>query len=135
MRRNLLNKISRDEENESITTILKDAPFVPESMPINDLLGMLQTEKAQLAIVVDDYGATAGLVTIEDIIEELVGDIQDEFDHEIAEFRYQHWFDGDGMLQAFHFRAGAIEHRARMIRTRKYTEEQSAGRALYSTFG
>ena len=55
--------------------------------------------------------------------------------HEIGEFRYHHWFDGDGMLQAFHLREKAIEHRARIIRTRKYTQEQAAGRALYAGFG
>lgn len=55
--------------------------------------------------------------------------------HEIGSFRYQHWFDGDGMLQAFHLGANRIEHRARMIRTRKYLDEEAAGRALYPGFG
>ena len=54
--------------------------FVPESMNVSVLLKMMQKNRLQLAIVVDEYGGTAGMVTIEDIVEELVGDIQDEFD-------------------------------------------------------
>lgn len=56
--------------------------FVPESMDLTVLLKSMQKNKLQLAIVVDEYGGTAGMVTIEDIIEEIVGDIQDEFDEE-----------------------------------------------------
>ena len=55
---------------------------VPESMDVSDLLKTMQKNRSQLAIVVDEYGGTAGMVTIEDIIEEIVGDIQDEFDKE-----------------------------------------------------
>ena len=55
--------------------------------------------------------------------------------HEIGDFRYQHWFDGDGMIQAFHLKKDSIEHRARMVRTQKYVEEQNAGRAIYPGFG
>ena len=55
--------------------------------------------------------------------------------HEIGSFRYQHWFDGDGMLQAFHITGKRLEHRARMIRTSKYLQERAAGRALYPGFG
>ena len=54
--------------------------FVPESMNVSVLLKMMQKNRLQLAIVVDEYGGTAGMVTIEDIVEEIVGDIQDEFD-------------------------------------------------------
>ncbi len=56
--------------------------FVPESMNVSVLLKMMQKNRLQLAIVVDEYGGTAGMVTIEDIVEEIVGDIQDEFDEE-----------------------------------------------------
>lgn len=55
--------------------------------------------------------------------------------HEIGSRRYQHWFDGDGMLQAWEFRNGAIRHRARMIETPKYLAERAAGRMLYPGFG
>ncbi len=54
--------------------------FVPESLPINDLLRLMKQRKIQTAIAVDEYGGTAGVVTLEDILEELVGEIEDEHD-------------------------------------------------------
>ena len=62
--------------------LLRAPLFVPESMSIDDLLHKLQGRKVHLAIVLDEYGGTAGMVTIEDLIEEIVGDIQDEYDVE-----------------------------------------------------
>ena len=66
----------------SLRQIARKALVVPESMDVSDLLKTMQKNRSQLAIVVDEYGGTAGMVTIEDIIEEIVGDIQDEFDKE-----------------------------------------------------
>ncbi len=63
-------------------TLLRAPLFVPESMTIDDLLHSLQRRKVHIAIVLDEYGGTAGLVTIEDLIEEIVGEIQDEYDVE-----------------------------------------------------
>ncbi|MBN1509075.1 MAG: HlyC/CorC family transporter [Sedimentisphaerales bacterium] len=60
--------------------MMRKVPFVPESKPIPDLLQELREQKVHLAIVLDEYGGTAGLVTIEDIIEEIVGDIADEYE-------------------------------------------------------
>lgn len=60
----------------------RKALIVPESMEVSALLKTMQEAKSQLAVVVDEYGGTAGMVTIEDIVEEIVGDIQDEFDEE-----------------------------------------------------
>jgi putative hemolysin len=62
--------------------LLRTPLFVPESMSIDDLLHKLQGRKVHLAIVLDEYGGTAGMVTIEDLLEEIVGDIQDEYDVE-----------------------------------------------------
>ncbi|MBR1581067.1 MAG: HlyC/CorC family transporter [Selenomonadaceae bacterium] len=63
--------------------------MVPESMDVSVLLKTMQKEKSQLAIVVDEYGGTAGMVTIEDVIEEIVGEIQDEFDEERPQIEKQ----------------------------------------------
>lgn len=62
--------------------IARPVTAVPESMTLSNLLKLLQRHKSQLAIVVDEYGGTAGIVTVEDILEEIVGEIQDEFDEE-----------------------------------------------------
>jgi CBS domain containing-hemolysin-like protein len=63
-----------------IESVVKDAVIVPETKPLDDLLADLQRERTSMAIVVDEYGRTAGIVTIEDIIEEIVGEIADETD-------------------------------------------------------
>ena len=64
----------------SIETAVKDAVIVPETKPLDDLLADLQRERVSVAVVVDEYGRTAGIVTVEDIIEEVVGEIADETD-------------------------------------------------------
>jgi putative hemolysin len=66
----------------ALRTLLRPPVFVPESMSIDDLLHELQRRKVHIAIVLDEYGGTAGLVTIEDLLEEIVGEIQDEYDVE-----------------------------------------------------
>ncbi|NOZ49678.1 MAG: HlyC/CorC family transporter [Chloroflexi bacterium] len=65
-----------------ITQLMRRPYFVPESAMVDDLLTDLQSKKTHLAIVVDEYGGTAGVVTIEDLLEEIVGEIQDEYDSE-----------------------------------------------------
>jgi len=67
---------------EALPTKLRPAYFVPESKRLDTLLREMKVKKIQLAIVVDEYGGVAGLVTLEDIVEEIVGEIQDEYDHE-----------------------------------------------------
>jgi CBS domain containing-hemolysin-like protein len=70
-----------------IEPCVKDALIVPETKPLDDLLADLQRERASMAVVVDEYGRTAGIVTIEDIIEEVVGEIADETDPAVAGVR------------------------------------------------
>jgi putative hemolysin len=69
-------------ERPSLRSILRTPVFVPESMSVDDLLHEFQRRKIHIAIVLDEYGGTAGLVTIEDLLEEIVGEIQDEYDEE-----------------------------------------------------
>lgn len=72
------------EERRKIKTLLRPAIFVPESKRVSELLKELQKQKVHMAIVLDEYGGTAGLVTIEDLLEEIVGEIFDEYDLEEA---------------------------------------------------
>jgi CBS domain containing-hemolysin-like protein len=71
-----------DMDSRSIGTLLRPATFVPETKRVPDLLKEFQRAQVQSAIVVDEYGGTAGLVTIEDLLEEIVGEIRDEYDVE-----------------------------------------------------
>jgi len=68
------------------TTLLRPAYFVPENKKLDDLLKEFQQKKIHIAVVVDEYGGTSGVVTLEDLIEEIVGDITDEFDDEDIEY-------------------------------------------------
>jgi CBS domain containing-hemolysin-like protein len=65
-----------------MTTLMRSAYFVPESKRVSELLKEMQRRQLQMAIVVDEYGGTAGLVTVEDLLEEIVGEIRDEYDVE-----------------------------------------------------
>ena len=76
--RDLLNAWSEGNENELIETLLRPAFFVPETKSVAELLKNMQLARVQLAIVVDEYGGVAGLVSVEDIVEEIVGEIEDE---------------------------------------------------------
>lgn len=80
--KDLLRFINDDQRKRQtkISSLLKKVLFVPESKKIGDLLREFQSKKIHLAIVVDEYGGTSGLITLEDIIEEVVGDIWDEYD-------------------------------------------------------
>jgi CBS domain containing-hemolysin-like protein len=69
-------------EDREITSLMRSAYFVPETKQVSDLLKEFQRQQVQMAIVVDEYGGTAGLVTIEDLLEEIVGEIRDEYDEE-----------------------------------------------------
>jgi CBS domain containing-hemolysin-like protein len=70
------------EAVEKVESVMRPATFVPESKPADDLLREMQARQIHLAVVIDEYGGTAGLVTIEDILEEIVGEIADEYDRE-----------------------------------------------------
>lgn len=78
--KDLLLWLRSGQRDASISSLLRTAHFVPDTMKVDALLKDLQARKVHLAIVVDEYGGTAGLVTIEDVIEEIVGEIQDEYD-------------------------------------------------------
>ena len=68
------------EPTEQVESVMRPAIFVPDSKPADELLREMQAQRTHVAIVVDEYGGTAGLVTIEDVLEEIVGEIADEYD-------------------------------------------------------
>jgi putative hemolysin len=80
MIKDLLVPLIDDRDSDPITAYMRDPVFVPETKDILPLLGELQTSHQQIAVVVDEYGGTAGIITVEDIVEEIVGDISDEYD-------------------------------------------------------
>jgi len=80
--KDLFRRLARGEKDVHIRPYLRPAQFVPESKKIDQLLRDMQKEKVHIAIVVDEYGGTSGLVTIEDLVEEIVGEIRDEYDVE-----------------------------------------------------
>jgi CBS domain containing-hemolysin-like protein len=80
-----LHELGPDDEPPPVEALAREVRYVPESKPVSELLRELQKESTHVAIVIDEYGGTAGLVTLEDLIEEIVGDIVDEYDTESAE--------------------------------------------------
>jgi CBS domain containing-hemolysin-like protein len=80
--KDLVRRIQSDGEQVPVASVMRPASFVPESKHVDDLLREMQAARTHIAIVVDEYGGTAGLVTIEDILEEIVGEITDEYDVE-----------------------------------------------------
>jgi len=96
--KDLIGKTSGDYKSTSITSLMREAYFVPENKKISSLLKEFQKDKIHMAIIVDEYGGTEGLVTMEDVIEEIVGEIQDEFDNE--EILVKQLENGDYQVQA-----------------------------------
>lgn len=72
-----------EDTGEKLRSVLREPFYVPESKRVNELLREFRSAKAQFAIVVDEYGGTAGLITLEDVLEEIVGEIHDEYDAEV----------------------------------------------------
>jgi CBS domain containing-hemolysin-like protein len=100
------------KENFKWQTIIRPPFFIPENKKIDDLLKEFQKSKVHMAIVVDEYGGTSGLVTLEDILEEIVGDIVDEFDEDDRLFakinETTYLFDGKTQLNDF-FRICSVD--------------------------
>jgi len=93
--KDLLGIEQLEDKRFDIATLLRPVYFVPETKRINELLKEFQRRRVHLAVVVDEYGGTSGIITLEDIIEQLVGDIRDEYDDEeplltkVDEFRFE----------------------------------------------
>lgn len=112
--------------------LIREPYFVPENKKLDDLLLEFQEKKIHLAFVVDEYGGTSGIVTLEDIIEEIVGDISDEFDDEDLVFSklddYNYVFEGKTTLKDF-YRVAKVENEE-IFEERKGESETVAGFVL-----
>jgi magnesium and cobalt transporter len=96
--KDLLNVCLDEGDHFSLEKIIRPAYFIPESKPLAVLLNEFQRNRVHIAIVVDEYGGTAGLVTLEDILEEIIGEIEDEYDE--TEERVVRLESGDLLLDA-----------------------------------
>ena len=85
--KDLIDPLLEDKEDDLAADYVAEVGFVPESKSLLPLLNEMQTNRQQMVIVVDEYGGTAGLITIEDIVEEIVGEIVDETDFEDADIK------------------------------------------------
>lgn len=96
--KDLLRAYRQDEKTAELRSLLRPAYFVPESKKLDELLAEMQSKRIHMAVIVDEYGGVAGLVTLEDIVEEFLGEIRDEYD--IAEEApYQRLPDGSYVFQ------------------------------------
>ena len=98
--RDLLSVLASEKEPLPLKDIIRPAFFIPESKRLDDLLEELQEKHLQMAIVVDEYGGTEGLVTLEDLLEEIVGEIEDEFSSRSPEPYMVPLGDGDLLVDA-----------------------------------
>lgn len=90
--KDLLRYWGANDDTLTVAAVMRPPFFVPETKPVEDLLQDFRSKRVHMAIVIDEYGGTSGLITIEDLLEEIVGDIQDEYDRE------EDWLivEGDG---------------------------------------
>jgi putative hemolysin len=96
--KDLLRHLRQGNLQAKVRDFVRPAYFIPESKKLDDLLHELQQQRIHIAIIVDEYGAVAGLVTIEDVVEEIIGDIQDEYDKE--EILYEKISDNEYIIDA-----------------------------------
>jgi putative hemolysin len=103
--KDMLKQLREDHNSLPIRDLVRPAYFVPETKKLDDLLREIRQRRIHMVIVVDEYGSVAGLVTIEDLVEEIVGDIQDEYDREENLYEqvneYEHIFDAKISIDEF----------------------------------
>jgi len=106
--KDLVRAAKEDPENFDIRSIIRDCLVVPENKPIEQILREFQQRKLQMAIVIDEWGSVEGLITIEDVLEEIVGEIQDEFD------------EGEAAIEAIGDGAYAVDGRIPITEVNEY---------------
>lgn len=112
------------ELTQPVEEIMRPVHWVPESKPVDDLLREMQARRQHVAIVVDEYGGTAGLITIEDLLEEIVGEITDEFDE--AEVEVEHLEGAEGRCASPRATRSTTSTRSSASTSRRRTSTRSA---------
>ena len=118
------------ETTERVESVMRPVMYVPDSKPVDELLREMQAQRKHVAVVVDEYGGTAGLVTIEDVLEEIVGEITDEYDQE--EIELERLANGAVRVSSrYHVddlgELCGIAHRGRRRRHRRRSDGQAPG--------
>ncbi len=129
--KDLLRVWREGNQVENLQDLLRPAYFTPETKKVADLLQEMQARRIHMAIVVDEYGGTAGLVTLEDIVEEIIGEVQDEYD-QAEEVLYQQVGDGEFV---FHGRIDLDDFDAIMESQLANSEADTLGGYVYSKMG
>jgi CBS domain containing-hemolysin-like protein len=96
--KDLLRAVHKNNQTDTVRSLLRQVYFVPEAKKVDELLEEMQARQVHMAVVVDEYGGVAGLVTMEDIVEEIVGEIRDEYD-QAEELPYQAVGDEEYIFQ------------------------------------
>jgi len=122
-------KDNPENGNKSVQSLIRDAFHVPENKTISELLKEMQAKRVQMAIVSDEYGGTAGLITMEDILEEIVGEIRDE--HDIDEMPLVYEIDKNTILVDAKVGVGEINR----ILGINLPNNQTIGRLIFDTLG
>ncbi len=120
-----------NEENFDWIKLLRPPFFVPENIKLDDLLKDFQDKKTHLAVVVDEYGGTSGIITLEDVIEEIVGEITDEYDTDEHQFlkinKNTYEFEGKTALKDFYKIMDLTDHEENLFEKEKGDAESLAG--------
>ncbi len=129
--KDLLRVWSDGNQDESLRSLLRPAYFVPEAKKVDELFAEMQARRVHMAVVVDEYGGVAGLLTMEDIIEEIFGDIRDEFDQS-EELPYQKIGEGEFIFQG---RIGLDDFNELLGSCLSAEESDTLGGVIYSRVG
>lgn len=130
--KDLLPHLENGDRQVELTGVLREANFIPEGKKIDDLLRQFQRDKSHMAIVVDEYGGTAGLVTLEDVLEEIVGEIQDEYDREDPLFK---WVDENVLVADARINIGELNELLTDVFIPETEDYETLGGFIFSQTG